>query len=229
MSPDRTISTPPPRGAPSRRSHTAGNATRTRLLDAAEALMAERGIEGVPLSEIRNRAGQSNSSAIAYHFGSKDGLVRALVLDRQLRIDEERARMIDELVRTGRQHDPRSVVWVVVRPLANTVREGSRYAAFLARLSEQPEVRTRYWPQQIGSSWNNADLQRLIADSVAHLPERVRRSRSYQTTNSVLNLLGEHARTGRNLSEVRLLSYIDGWVGMLTAPVSTDTAGLLPD
>lgn len=209
-----------------RRSHTGGDATRARLLDAAEWLIAERGVDGVSLSEIRNRAGQSNSSAIAYHFGSKDGLLRALVLDRHRRIEEERTKMIGELVRSGTERDPRSVVWVVVRPLANTVRSGSRYAAFLARLSELPEVRTRYWPRQADSTAD--DLERLLENSVPHLPERVRRSRSFQMTNSVLNLLGEHARTRRNLSEVRLLSYVDGWVGMLTAPVSTDTAGLLP-
>jgi AcrR family transcriptional regulator len=214
---------------PRRRAHTGGDVTRALLLDAAERLIAEHGVDGVSLSEIRSLAGQSNSSVIAYHFGSKDGLIRALVLDRQRRIAEERARMIDELARTGAEHDPRSVVWVVVRPLANTVRAGSRYAAFLARLAEYPEVRTRYWPEQVGTVWETDRLEQLLEGCVPHLPERVRRSRSFQMTNSVLNLLGEHARSGRNLSEVRLLSYVDGWVGMLTAPMSTDAAGLLPD
>jgi len=212
-----------------RRNHTTGNTTRALLLDATEALIAERGVDGVTLTEIRTKAGQSNSSAITYHFGSKQGLLEALVLDRQSRIDAERARMMNELVRTGTDRDPRSVIWVVVRPLANTVRKGSRYAAFLARLSENPEGRTHYWHQQGASFGVSEDLERLLENSVPHLPARVRRSRSFQMKNSVLNLLGEHARTGRNLSEVRLLSYVDGWVGMLTAPVSPDTAGLLPD
>src|SRR4051812_29043934 len=88
-----------------RRSHAGGDATRARLLEAAEWLMAERGVNGVTLSEIHTKAGQSNASAITYHFGSKDGLLRALVLDRQTRIDAERARMIDDLVRTGTERD----------------------------------------------------------------------------------------------------------------------------
>jgi AcrR family transcriptional regulator len=212
-----------------RRPHTGGSATRARLLDATEWLIAERGVDGVTLNEIRTRAGQANSSAIAYHFDSRDGLLRAVVLDRQSRIDNERATMIDNLVRAGTQHDPRSVVWVVVRPLADSVRAGSRYPAFLARLSEHPDVRARYWPHQITSAWGSYDLQRLLEDCLPHLPERVRGSRSFQTINSVLNLLGEHARTGRNLSEARLHSYMDGWVGMLTAPVSPNTATRLPD
>lgn len=212
-----------------RRSHAGGDATRARLLAAAETLMGERGINGVTLREIHTLAGQANASAITYHFGSKDGLLRALVLEHQEKIDAERAKMIDELIRTGAERDPRSVVWVVVRPLANTVRAGSRYAAFLARLSEDPEVRTRYWPPQHEPTWGSDEIQQLITASIPHLPERVQRSRSFQMTNSVLNLLGEHARTGRNLSEVRLMSYVDGWVGMLTAPVSTDVTGLLPN
>jgi AcrR family transcriptional regulator len=52
--------------------------TRDRLLDAAEALFAERGYEAVGIREIAERAGV-NLSGIKYHFGSKRGLYLASV------------------------------------------------------------------------------------------------------------------------------------------------------
>src|SRR5262245_22442952 len=56
---------------------------RTKLLDTAERLFAERGITGVSLREITEAAGQRNASVVQYHFGSRAGLVAA-VLDRHM-------------------------------------------------------------------------------------------------------------------------------------------------
>lgn len=52
--------------------------THDRLLDAAEALFAERGYDAVGIREIAERAGV-NLSGIKYHFGSKRGLYLASV------------------------------------------------------------------------------------------------------------------------------------------------------
>lgn len=52
--------------------------TQTSLLDAAEALFSERGFGGVSTREIVERAG-ANIAAIKYHFGSKEGLYRAVL------------------------------------------------------------------------------------------------------------------------------------------------------
>src|SRR3546814_1363010 len=71
-----------PISAPPKRRHSAGEATRVLLIEAAERLFATRGIDGVTLAQIQLAAGQSNSSVIGYHFGSKDGLVQA-ILDRK--------------------------------------------------------------------------------------------------------------------------------------------------
>lgn len=68
--------------------------TRNKLLDAAEALFAEDGINRTSLRAITSQAG-ANLAAVNYHFGSKDGLVRA-VFDRRLGpINQERLRRLD--------------------------------------------------------------------------------------------------------------------------------------
>ena len=50
-------------------------ATPTQLLDVAERLFAERGIDNVSIREIVRASGQSNLSAAHYHFGTREALV----------------------------------------------------------------------------------------------------------------------------------------------------------
>jgi AcrR family transcriptional regulator len=54
--------------------------TRAKVLDAAAALIDERGFATVSLSDLTAGSGVSNGS-IYHHFGSKEGVLAALVLD----------------------------------------------------------------------------------------------------------------------------------------------------
>jgi AcrR family transcriptional regulator len=58
----------------------AGERTRRRLLEAARKLLAERDEEAVALRDITASAG-ANVASVSYHFGSKDALCRAAILD----------------------------------------------------------------------------------------------------------------------------------------------------
>jgi TetR/AcrR family transcriptional regulator, regulator of cefoperazone and chloramphenicol sensitivity len=53
--------------------------TRSRLLRAGEFLFAREGVAGTRMSDVVRRAGQANESAVSYHFGSRDGLLAAIV------------------------------------------------------------------------------------------------------------------------------------------------------
>lgn len=68
---------------------------RGRILDAAEALFGERGIDGVSLREIAAAAGQRNNSVVHYHFQDKQGLVDALLQDRVGKVERIRQEMVD--------------------------------------------------------------------------------------------------------------------------------------
>lgn len=94
-----------------------GTDTKERLLDAAELLMAEHGIEGAELNEIHRLAGQRNRSAVAYHFGDRDGLLRALGARRRAVANATRNRTLDRLEREGRV-SVTTLVEAMVRPLA---------------------------------------------------------------------------------------------------------------
>ncbi|MCC3274578.1 TetR/AcrR family transcriptional regulator [Arthrobacter sp. zg-Y20] len=55
-----------------------GDKARAVLLDAAEELFARYGIDAVSNRRIAEHAGTANHSAVAYHFGSRDELLRTL-------------------------------------------------------------------------------------------------------------------------------------------------------
>src|SRR5258705_12089416 len=58
----------------------AGERTRTRLMEAALDLIAERGEEGVSLRELTDAAG-ANVAAVSYHFGSLKSLCDAAIAE----------------------------------------------------------------------------------------------------------------------------------------------------
>ena len=105
--------------------------TRERLLRAGERLFAERGIDGVRVREINQLAGQRNSSALHYHFGSRDGLLDEIKLSHRTPIEARRIAMLDGLERDGRTDDLRALVETLVLPFTGGARHriGSRLPA----------------------------------------------------------------------------------------------------
>src|ERR1700759_5780784 len=108
-----------------RRRKPSGESTRVMLMEVAERLFATRGIEAVTMREIQQAAGQSNTSVIRYHFGSRDGLIRALISYRQASLGTDRQEMLASMREEGKEADPRAVVWLLVRPPGEHIRRGA--------------------------------------------------------------------------------------------------------
>lgn len=215
--------------AGSRRRNALGESTRVMLMEVAERLFATRGIEAVTLREIQQAAGQSNTSVIRYHFGSRDGLIRALISYRQASLGADRREMLTSMREQGKEADPRAVVWLLARLLANSIAAGEMFAPFLARLVEDPQARNQYWPDHVDDDWTQEKMEELVDAALQDLPGRIRRGRTFQLYVSLINTLAAAARSGHGLSEAQLHNYVDTWVGMLTAPVSYETRALIAD
>ena len=114
-----------------------GLRTRERLLDAAERLWGERGVEAVSLREIRLEAGQRNSSALQFHFGDRDGLGLALAQRHMPRIAAEQERLYWDLVAAGRQDEVAGLVEVMVRPGAEYLTRGPSERAWTKIVAER--------------------------------------------------------------------------------------------
>lgn len=80
--PTRTDHPDPPMSLPlaSSRRQRDKAAVRERLLEAARDLLAEHGVEGVTLRAVADRLGYT-APAIYAHFGDKQGLMRAIMMD----------------------------------------------------------------------------------------------------------------------------------------------------
>ena len=109
------------------------DASRRAILDAAEALFAERGYDGASMGAIGRRAGVS-SALPAYFFGGKEGLYRA-VLERLLAAREQRleplaARAADELEHGG---SLRSALELLIDGYIDFLRERTALVALMAR------------------------------------------------------------------------------------------------
>lgn len=151
-------------------------ATRTRLIEAAERLIAEKGLENVSTREILQEAGQKNQSALQYHFGSKAGLIGATINERTLQIDAHRIELLDSI-----QGEPslKQLLEVNVVPLIELIRNdaaGKNYLIFLSQAITRP----------------NWDLRKVIDDyNIVGL------GRSYELYDKALSHLSDEDRTMR--------------------------------
>ncbi len=105
-------------------------ATRRRLIDAAEELFAERGLDNVSLVDIARAAGQKNRNALQYHFGDKVSLIHAVLDKHSEGIAAQRSEMLDALEAEG-SVPIRHLVEALVLPVAAKLEDEEGGRAFL--------------------------------------------------------------------------------------------------
>ncbi|MEH3047007.1 TetR/AcrR family transcriptional regulator [Sphingomonas adhaesiva] len=127
------IALPPP--AASR-----GGTTRHELKRAARRLFAERGIAAVGMREVVEAAGQRNAAAVHYYFGSKDDLLRELLIDGADQIDARRGALIDAAEAKGAAMTLRDLVAATILPgleLSRTTGESETYFRFIVNVQNE--------------------------------------------------------------------------------------------
>lgn len=105
------------------------------MLEAAEALIAEKGFEAVSLRDITQKAG-ANVAAINYHFGSREGLLTLVMMRYVKPVSEERLARLDAAERNwGAKNVPlEEVVDAFVRPLVSQVKKSELSERLFCRL-----------------------------------------------------------------------------------------------
>lgn len=194
---------------------------------AAERLFGDRGISAVSLREIAGAAGQRNNSAVAYQFGSRDGLVHAVFEYRMSRIDERRRAM---LVAAGDDPDLRTLLEAFIFPLAESLgyHEGvSWYARFLRQVIFEPEFDVFATTHR---SYTGGLRQVIsgISGRLGHLPPTLRDRRLLQVAQMLIHTLADHeatmARHGSSLpTPLVVADLVDCAAAVLGAPASPET------
>lgn len=92
----------------------AADPTREKIKSAAQRLFSGRGIDGVSVRDIVAAAGLRNGASLHYYFGSKEGLLRELVVDGARRSDSARRRALADLEQAGGPTTVRDVVRLLI-------------------------------------------------------------------------------------------------------------------
>jgi AcrR family transcriptional regulator len=205
---------------------------RERMVEVAERLAAERGLAAMSLREVQALAGQRNKSAAQYHFGSRTGLIEAVVAARMGPINDERSRRLAELDEQDGEPAVRQLVEVLVEPLAEaTTRPGSCWARFLAQGLSDPELSAAVRRRFEGRAYR--EVRRRLVARLDHLPDELRASRiDHAVGLLVMSLAAAEVRAAAGRARqapvsVRIADLVDICTAVLVAPASAATTSAL--
>lgn len=206
--------------------------TRAKILQTAEKLFAKRGIDQTSIRLINQTAGQRNSSATQYHFGNKSGLIAALFDYRMESINERRLQMLAELETAGRTDNIRSMVEILVNPLAEQLNRNSA-ARYYIPVASQVIGHPRYYKIAQTRRIHGTGLKRLIQMMkivLPALPEELFMQRFGMALRQIFNELSDYQRL--YLANVRaarpdmalfISNLIDAVTAQFTTPISQQT------
>jgi AcrR family transcriptional regulator len=201
---------------------------RQQILDAALRLFAAKGIAGVSLREIRLAAKQGNAGALHYHFGTKEGLLRAL-LERELPLLVNRRRSLLAAALLTPADDVRSAAAVFVLPyaqLATGSEHERRVVQFLSQLHDDVSFSLQEVQDLLGDTAAN-DAGRLLLERLGpHHGPKVLGERLAIATNSFLHAAAIWSRGKRREHRISDSAFranlVDMFVGALIAPAGAD-------
>lgn len=175
--------------------------TTTAILNVAEEMFAEHGIDGVTTRALSERAGV-NMAAVNYHFGNKDNLTLEVFRDVARRTVERRlaslARIEAEAEAEGRVPYPRDVVEAFVDAYVNE--DSPRTGILLAHLVLQHRVRPTEWTRAIVREELDGFAVRymeVLHRAVPHLSERQLHWRYHLMVGAVMMSLSDQRSDGR--------------------------------
>jgi len=198
---------------------------RRQLLDAALRLFAEQGIAAVSLREIRLAAKQRNAGALHYHFGSKEGLLRAL-LERELPPLVARRRALLAEAAAAAPDNLRPVAAVFILPFAEMATGGEHdrsVVQLINRLHDDVSLSFSQITDLVGDT-AIGEAAALLRSRIGSIPDDILSERISVANSIYLHAAALRARGGSR--EQRLddnafrENLVDMFHGALIAPVA---------
>lgn len=226
------------KAADSRKRSSVTAATRIKIMEAAERLFADRGIDGVALREIAAYAEQGNNTAVQYHFGTKEQLVYEIFDYRTNLFEPQRAAMLAQAEQAGQLTDARVLLEIMCLPhLSIADEKGAHpYSAFLA------QYLTRTRAIGIPHPYDDPEVpvpalrlvRRLIVERVNYVPPDVLRLRVGLCKLMFLNMLMRRDSGFPHMDQgISLPALVDDTLvqmtAALTAPYRHPGPGLFAD
>ena len=199
-----------------------------QLVLTAERLFAQHGLDGVALRQIAVTAGSANKSAVQYHFGSKDALVRAILVGRLDQLTQRRRL----LAARAPADDLRCVIEAHQLPLIELAEdENCFYLPFLEQLLRcGPASPLESLPA--AHSQTHQDYVDRVGALIGHIPQPLRDHRIHQVSAMCVHACSDRHRArvfGADTLPyaVHVSTLLDGCAAILQAPVSEETRGTL--
>lgn len=192
-----------------------------RMIDAAERLVAERGLAALTVQAVQGAAGQRNKSAVTYHFGGRQGLVNALMAERMRPADVRRTSM---LLAAGDEPSTRQLVEALVVPLVESViaRQPSYWARFLLQAIGDPATSMAALAAVDSQALKSA--QSRLEARLDHVPPPLRTLRVqsiFGYTSVVLAAYEIGALPAELTGEVLIAEVVDACCGLVSAPTTS--------
>ncbi len=195
-------------------------------MSAAEKLFAARGVDRVSLREINRASGARNAVALQYHFGDRDGIVRAVVRKHYRQVDRQRHQMLDAFER-GSHDDVRELSAALVLPAAAKLADldgGPEYLRIAAELLNRPTG--AFDPDLPFDKSASIDRWRSLVGPFLE-QDATRLHRRFTAIRFSAMELGRRAQTAPHHDDRLFTSQlVDLVTALLLAPVSSQTATL---
>lgn len=206
-----------------------GDITRERLMRAAELLVAQQGIENVTVRAIVSEAGQKNESALQYHFQNRDGLLDAIHAQRNAEVRTLRSALLQPYL-TGKTPFLRDICLLMVMPAYTLAREDIGFCYYIrgfglrATLSLSPIQVTFENVSSENAAFFLDHLHRLTCE----IPEALFLARLESTLRFIVLSMSHQAGLSTGFDGIQgqrfITNLLDMMVGILSAPVSSETA-----
>lgn len=173
--------------------------TRERLLDVAEERFARDGVTGVTTRDLVAAADQRNASAVSYHFGSRDGLLAALLARRGAPVDAARGLLRAQLPPTPGPDSVRDLISCLVVPYCELLElpQGRSYLRIVAQL------RGRFSEWRVESDSASTEHLARIIDEIEASIDRDAPVRRERIVALMVVLTATTAERARHLDESR--------------------------
>jgi AcrR family transcriptional regulator len=196
--------------------------TRARLIRAGEHRFALDGVAGARLRDVVRDAGQANDSAVGYHFGSRAGLLQAIVERHIAAMDRQREIPPDE----AGLHE---LVAAIVRPTAGLLLtdEGRDFLLIMEQVSDWSGLGTGRPNPVLAGTVLSMQLTRLGQALSAQVGRTLARERVALLVTFLTGALAARARSRaagvrQRLSHEKFVDHlVDVLCGALSAGMSS--------
>lgn len=207
--------------------------TKAKLLDSAARAFARDGVFNASLIDITRQAGQRNRAALSYHFGSRDGILCA-VIDRHAPFLARREGELLAVARDAKADDLEPVLEAIVRPAAELADSGWRGRCCLLIIAElTAEDGAQYSPelQAVLARTGGNEVFALLTERTAFLTDSLRTERFSLMVMFVLRAIADRARVlnrrgGHGRPQLDHEPFVGNLVSMAAAAMTARTAPL---